>query len=546
MLDSLILKDININVIDEEIEAAQKREEKRLGTLGIQFDDWKTDILEADVLNKFIRNVKKQVDFCSMGKSYVDDMLGVRDVFQQLEQAFIWDSIQAKEKMIRALGYIDPSGRCPRQFSIPTKEHEIPKMDLREFVDQGNWVISCLYSYIAWTKDISILEEVCGYHEIIEERTVKRSTVEDTVLEHLIKITDYLIRNLDKEDGTNCLRILFGDWNDALDGLGRTNDPGKAFGTGVSVIASLHFYQNLNEMMEILKAVGGFEKKIEEYQKVRKILGEGLVRHAVVENEHGDKRLIHGWGDHNSYKIGSFCDSDGESRISFAPNAFWATSGLVKETPELKSLIIESLHALDSRFGLKTLIPFFTPDAPGVGRLATILPGTAENECVYCHATLFSIMALFALGDAEYAWNQLTKVLPITHEYLTRSPFVMSNSYLDNPEKGLNGESAIDWYTGGGTVLIKNLVRYGIGILPDIEGITIQTASKMPCNSVSSNLYIKGVHIQFAYNNKGIGKRSIYLDDRKLETEYDALMNTEKVYLTNDMLHDGARILVCD
>lgn len=545
-LDSLVLEDIDVTKIDKEIENMQKQEEQRLSVLDIRFGKWKDSVLDANVLNQFVKSVQKQVDFCAMGKCYVDDMLGVRDVFQQLEQALIWDPMQAREKIIRALGYIDPSGRSPRQFSIPENPEATPKMDLREFVDQGNWIISCVYSYIAWTNDFSILDEICGYYEMIEERTVKRSAHRDSVLEHLIKITDYLERNIDIEDGTNCLRILFGDWNDALDGLGRTNEPGRVYGTGVSVMASLHFYQNLFEISEILKQVGGYEEKVEHYLEIRKKLCEGLYEHAVVTDEKGDKRLIHGWGDHNSYKIGSFCDSDGKSRISFAPNAFWATSGLVKETPEFKSFIVESLHALDSRFGLKTLIPFFAPDAPGVGRLATILPGTAENECVYCHATLFSIMALFALGDAEYAWNQLAKVLPITHEYLTRSPFVMSNSYLDNPEKGLNGESAIDWYTGGGTVLVKNLVRYGMGILPDLSGVIIQTASKMPCDSVSADLYIKGVHIHFAYENKKLGKRSIYLDNKELETAYDTLMQTEKAYVTNDMLHDGAKILVCD
>lgn len=544
--DSLILKDIDTDMMDEEIEKLQEQETKRLGALNIQFGDWKTEVLNANVLNRFVRSVQKQVDFCAMGKCYVDDMLGVRDVFQQLEQALIWDPKQAREKIIRALGYIDPSGRSPRQFSIPEKPEEIPKMDLREFVDQGNWIISCVYSYLAWTGDISILEAMCGYHEIVEERTVKRSEMKDTVLEHLTKIADYLVRNLDVEDETNCLRILFGDWNDALDGLGRTNDPGKVYGTGVSVMASLHFYQNLQEMIEILTIACGDEKKIEEYREIRKALKEGLNKHAVVENEHGEKRLLHGWGDHNGYRIGSFCDSDGKSRISFAPNAFWATSGLVKETPELRALIVETLHRLDSRFGLKTLIPSFAPDAPGVGRLATILPGTAENECVYCHASLFSIMALFALGDAEYGWRQLEKLLPITHEYLTRSPFVMSNSYLDNPEKGLNGESAIDWYTGGGTVLIKNLVRYGMGILPDLSGVRIQTAAKMPCHTVNMDLYIKGVPVHFVYEDKGIGKRSVYLDDEKLETIYDEFMQTESAYVTNEMLHGHARILVCD
>lgn len=543
---NLIMQDIDIHAIDTEIEELQCSESKRLNNLNIQFCDWNIGEMNAEVLNKFIKNVQKQVDLCAMGKSYVDDLLGVRDVFQQLEQALMWDSVQAREKIVRALGYLDPSGRSPRQFSIPENPKVIPKMDLREFVDQGNWIISCVYSYLAWTNDFSILDEVCGYYEIIEERTVKPSDIKDSVLDHVIKITDYLIKNIDTEDGTNCLRILYGDWNDALDGLGRTEEPGKVYGTGVSVMASLHLYQNLYEITEILKVVGGYDKKIEHYLNVRDALGEGLNKYAIVTNEKGEQRLIHGWGDHNSYKIGSFCDSDGKSRISFAPNAFWVTSGLIKEMPELKQLIIDTLHALDSRFGLKTLMPAFSPDAPGVGRLATILPGTAENECVYCHATMFSIMALFALGDAKFAWKQIEKVLPITHEYLTRSPFVMSNSYLDNPEMGLNGESAIDWYTGGGTVLIKNLVKYGFGILPDLNGIVIQTASKMPCNSASVDMLIKGVLVQFIYENKNLGKRSIYLNDRELETHYDTLMQTEKVYICNDELHDNVKILVCD
>ena len=60
-------------------------------------------------------------------------------------------------------------------------------------------------------------------------------------------------KNIDTKDGTNCLRILYGDWNDALDGLGKTNEPDKIYGTGVSVMASLHFYQNLYEISDITR-----------------------------------------------------------------------------------------------------------------------------------------------------------------------------------------------------------------------------------------------------------------------------------------------------
>lgn len=542
--ERVILHDVSAERLDAEVEQLSLKDQKRLDTLDIRFRDWDAKEVHADVWNYFIKNVQKQVDFCAMGKSYVEEMLGTRDVFQQLEQAIIWDAEQAREKIVRALGYITPSGRSPRQFSIVEQPDVIPKMDLREFIDQGNWIISCVYSYLAWTNDYSILQEKCGYYEIVDDCTVKRSELQDSVLEHIVRIADYLTGNTDVEDGTNCLHILYGDWNDALDGLGKTDRAGRRFGTGVSVMASLHLYQNLYEMSQILDVVDVYSEKAEYYKEKRRLLSEGLRCHAVVTNEKGEKRLVHGWGDKGSYRIGSFCDSDGKSRISFAPNAFWASTGLVKETPELKYEILEALHALDSRFGLKTLIPAFEPGAPGVGRLADTLPGTAENACVYCHATMFSIMALFALGDADFAWKQLMKVLPITHEYVTKSPFVMSNSYLDNPEFGLNGESAIDWYTGAGTVLLKVLVRYGLGILPDLNGITIQTPAKMPCSSVHAKLRIKGYQIQFSYENKQKGQRKIYVDGKEVVPVYDEWMETEKVYIENNDLHDNMEILV--
>lgn len=546
MEKALFLKDIDLAAMDKEIAEFKESEKKRIGQLKIEFDGWNTDNLNVAVLNRFIENVQKQVDFCAMGKCSVDAKVGMRDVFQQLEQALIWDPEQAREKIVRALGYINPSGRSPRQFTIPEKPGDLSTMDLREFVDQGNWIISCIYTYLSWTNDFSILEEPCGYYEFISDTKGKKSEKSDSVREHLIKITDYLVRNIDTEDGTNCLRILYGDWNDALDGLGKTKEPGKQFGTGVSVMASLHFYQNLYEICEILNRNGNYEDKISHYTEVRRKLAEGLKKHAVETNEKGEKRLVHGWGDRNSYRIGSFCDSDGKSRISFAPNAFWVTTGLIQETKELKQTILDALHALDSRFGLLTLTPAFAPDAPGVGRLATILKGTAENECVYSHASMFSIAALFGLGDAKFAWEQIIKVLPITHEFLSRSPFVMANSYLDNPEQGLNGESAIDWYTGTGTVLIKNLVRCGLGIVPNLNGIKIQMASQLPFDSLNAEVTIKGLHVQFSYENKHSGKRSIYLDGKQLETEYDELMETEKAYIPNDALHENSKIVICD
>ncbi len=545
-IDEALAEPIDPTAIDFEVAELDESEREKFEKLHIEFDGFFDENINPFALNNCIKKVQKQVDNCAMGRYYVDDLMGIRDVYQQIEQALIWNEKQARAQMLTALGFLMTNGRAPRQYSLPLKEGDNPKMDWREFIDQGNWIISCFYSYLAWTGDYSVLEEEIGYTEVIDGKTYCRTDKKDSALQHLLKIVEYLVGNLDTEDGTNCLRSLFGDWNDSINGLGWTKDEGKEFGTGVSVMASLHLYQNLLEMAQILEKVGGYEERIERYLKIRETLKEGIVKHAIDRNEKGERRLLHGWGDHGSYKIGSFCDSDGESRISFAPNAFWATSGLIEETPEIKELILQSLNSLKSKYGILTLSPAFTPSSPGVGKIATISKGTAENECVYVHAAMFSVLALFRLGQAKTAWEQFYKVLPIANEQMTQTPFVMSNSYLDNPEIGFFGQSPIDWYTGSGTVCIKNIVRGLIGLIPNLDGITLQTANEMPCRRLTMECSIKGKKVRFEYENTGAGKRRIFFNGRELETEYDELMETQKTFIPTKALTESNLLRVVD
>lgn len=545
---TLLDYEINPTEIDKSIEALQNAETKRMSTLQIKFGELNNSTTNQNVLNSFLKALQKQVDFCAMGKNYVEDRIGMRDVFQQLEQALIWDPKQAREKIIRAISYIDISGRAPRQFSIVKNRVGSPKMDLSAYIDQGNWVISTIYTYLAYTGDYSILDEQAGYYEIVDEKAQKIRFIdyEDSVLEHLIKITDYLDSNIDREDGTNCLRILRGDWNDAIDGLGATADEGKKFGTGVSVMSTLQLYQNLREMSEILNKIGKYHEKSEYYLKLREDVRDGLNKYAVEKNEKGEIRLIHGWGDHRSYKVGSFCDSDGVSRLSFAPFAFWAISGMLERDPQMRDTVISGLHALDSEFGILTNTPAFTDSTPGVGRICRTLKGSAENECAYTHASMFGVLALFLVGDSEYAWKQLEKTLVISQKEPSKSPFVMSNSYCVNPEEGLLGHSAIDWYTGTGTVMMKNFVRAVFGIEPCLEGLTVKTPSYMPCNNAEINILVKGCNVHLIYRNENNGKREISVDGKQYNSKYDELIRTEKAFIPNDLIHNDLEILVTD
>ena len=334
--------------------------------------------------NGFFPFLTAQVRVCAETRGYMqpapNSIVGIRDVFQAVEGHMYDRPAAAKEKMREALGFVLTDGRCPRQYSLPVNGTP-GRADLREFIDQGAWVISTIHAYLALTGDAAFLEDVLGYHRLsdADATMLVPATDRDTVLEHLLRIMGYLARNRDPE--TKLLLALYGDWNDALDGLGTTDEPGRTFGTGVSVMASLQFYQNCTELIEILGryAPGRHDEAIRQYTAVRAELEAGLLQYAV-HTRGTERRIVHGWGDRRRYCVGSFGDSDGLARDGVTSNAFWVLSGMLQRTPELREPILAAFSRLDSPFGLKTFEPGFGPDAPGVGRIPKLPIGTAGKR----------------------------------------------------------------------------------------------------------------------------------------------------------------------
>ncbi len=542
---------IDCNQIDDELEALETREKNDFDNIKMRFVDWKTDEVDAETFNKFLRSVQKQVTICAHGKNYAGSYIGVRDVFQQIEGALIWQSPISREKILTALGCVLVTGRAPRQFSVPDDPTVDVPVILEKYIDQGVWIISTIYTYLSYTGDYSILNEICGYIEVDDDDDVyvsaRRSAERDTVLEHLKRIMDYLFSAIDEEYDTGCLRVLFGDWNDSVDGLGETEDEGKKFGSGVTVMATLQFYQNLREMTEILSVVGDPDGLTEKYAKAAARIEAGLERYAIDVNDKGERRIIHGWGDKIGYKVGSFCDPDGAARYSLTSNSFWAITKFLNRDPSLKSSIMDCIDAVSSKYGLKTFDIPFPIDAKGVGRIVSLIPGTYENSCAYAHGSLFGTMALFEMGESRRAWEELLRTSVITHENCTMTTFAMPNSYCENADYGMDGESMGDWHTGSGTVLIKEAVRYGFGIYPTLGGIRIQTPAYFPAKHGEISLNVKGSNVTLIYDDNGTGKRSVDIKgaDGIVKT-YDELMAIDTYFIPADKMSKYVTITVND
>lgn len=535
--------DVRIDEIDAFLNKKNQREKECFDRMCIQFSDWDNGLC-GGVVSRFLRNVQKQVSFCALGKNYAGNFIGMRDVMQQLELSLIWNPQASRAKILTALNNILEDGRAPRQFSLPVGG-AMPDMDLRMFIDQGLWVITTVYAYLAFTGDYSILDEKCGYYVVndLNNRIIRKSERVDTVLEHVLNVMDYLVSNIDEETG--CLRILFGDWNDSVDMLGKTSIEGQKYGNGVSVMASLQLYRNCKELCELLEHIGGYDDKIKRYTEVREGLKHGLFKFAV-ETVGKERRILHGWGEDRGFLVGSSCDPDGEDRISATPHSYWAISGMLENDPSLKSALLSAFARLEGPYGLLTFDKVFPRSVSKiVGRIGNIVPGTYENAGMYVHSNMFASMAMFLMGESDLAWNEIYRSMVISHENCSMTPFVMPNSYCYNPDYGIDGESMGDWYTGSGTVLLKSIVRCGFGINPDLDGLKIQVAKTMPSKSANLKIAVKGHPMEICYNaDSSDGQRAYYIDDVRVETKWDELLNTEVLYIPNDALHDDMVIRV--
>lgn len=539
-MEAWLDEEVDPTAVDAALAALEVEEGARQSGLRAEVGPVRGVSLSQDVFNGFLGHLKRQVEFCSLIKGYIQlsegSLIGIRDVFQALEGLAYWQPEATREKMLEALAFTMPSGRCPRQYSIPTDSGWVRHMDLRPFIDQGCWVISAVATYLRATGDMGFLEAPCGYHRIVDEaaRSVERAPETDSVLEHLARILGYLLEHRD-HGHTGCVRALFGDWNDALDGLGVSLDPGTEYGTGVSVMATLQVRQNALEMAEILGAVDSHRhaERIAQYGCAAEELEDALRAFAIIESDSGEKRLVHGWGDRRSYFVGGFEDPDGQARDGLTSNAFWVLTGMHDRDPSLGETILDAFGRLDSKYGLKTFEPFFPRDTPGVGRIPKLPPGTAENGAAYIHATAFGAMALFRMGEPPRAWEQLLKILPFTpgHDGLSHSPFVMPNSYGLNPDKGIDGQNMLDWQTGSSNVVLKCLVCFVFGYEPHLDGAWIQPAAWAPFGSFDFTIAARGGEIRVRFEDTGSATRTFRVDGDERPGIPDPIMGIDRLWI---------------
>ena len=93
--------------------------------------------------------------------------------------------------MLEALNFVLEDGRCPRQYTLPVKA---PTHGLKAFHRPGLMEHIGCFDISQANRRYGILNESCGCRADEEKGVGACSEICDSVLDHLIRIMDYLLR----------------------------------------------------------------------------------------------------------------------------------------------------------------------------------------------------------------------------------------------------------------------------------------------------------------------------------------------------------------
>lgn len=399
---------------------AQEYGYEKYASLSVATPDEKID----HIMNNWL---KKQVDFCIVGKK------GVRDNLQIAVALLNYRQEKAQEEILECLRHQFRDGHGVLTW--------YPYDDTR-YSDQPFWIIWAVCQLIRETGDFSLLDRRISWQD----------GGEASVLEHVKAAVSRLI----EDKGRNGLvRIRFADWNDALN---ITTDP-----EAESVMLSHQFCLALLELKLLMEETGDLE----------------YARFLALEYEVLKNRINEAAWDGDWYvralskeeRIGSR-DSEG-SRIYLNAQT-WAVLAQAPDDEKLPR-VLKAVDDMEQDFGFPLNMPPYQSYSPHVGRMSGMLPGLFENGGVYCHATGFKILMDCKAGRATKALETLKKIMPDSvWNPSARSgaePYVFTNCYSTHPK--YYGKSYQSWTTGTSAWCMMGLYEGILGVKRDYGGLRI-------------------------------------------------------------------------
>ena len=413
--------------------------------------------------------VKKQADFCIVGKK------GVRDNLQIAVALLNYRPEKAKVEILECLRHQFRDGHAVLTW--------YPYDDTR-YSDQPFWIVWAVCELLKETGDRSILELPVAWQD----------GGEATVLEH---VKAAVTRLLDDRGRNGLVRIFFADWNDAL------NIPPEE--EAESVMLSEQFCLALKELRELMLWLGDEDYAAfcrEAYDEMRAAVNRaawdgGWYCRALAPREN----------------IGSK-DSTG-SKIYLNAQT-WAVLGDVVPEDRLP-VLLKAVDGMERDFGFPLNDPPYMGYDPMVGRMSGMLPGLFENGGVYCHASAFKILMDCALGRGDAALRTLKKIMPDSEfnpsAQSGAEPYVFTNCYSTHPK--YYGRSYQSWTTGTSAWCLRGLYEGILGVKRDYDGLRIEPAFPSDWNGAELTRRFRGADYRIVYRRTG---------ERRIIADGDALV----------------------
>ncbi|MCE5272758.1 hypothetical protein LLH00_15865 [bacterium] len=421
------------------------------------------------------------------------DKVGYRDILQDLLGVNSFDPEYTRTMLPVTLRYQLEDGRAVRQFA---KFAGAPH-DLRMYMDSSSWIPDTLVGYIKETGDMSILEQEEGFYSFETDRV--ETAPKATVYEHALRA----VRGLYEHRGLHGLcRIGHGDWNDALDGVGRDD-------RGVSVWLSMALVFAARRMRELTVLKADSEGTALMDRIIAEMTG------AINTKAWDDDHYVYAFTG-EGMPVGSGRSAEG--RIHLNVNTWSLFNGVAEAAGRLDT-VLKSISALDTPLGHLLLFPSYTEKSRGMGRICDMVPGQFENGSIYTHGQSFLVYALCELGQGDRALEELKKALPEANlpDIATGPPHQISN-FTVGIEHEHFGRNLYSNFSGAMAWLRKSLDRM-FGLLPQFDSLVVDPVAPSAWKEFRVLKQFRGCSVEARFRNpRGVcrGVKAAALDGKPL------------------------------
>lgn len=366
---------------------------------------------------------------------------GFRDAMQDAFGLCLLEPDRAREMILRLSTF---------QYSDGSASHRAPRITLpierSEKSDLPLWISLAALEYVRETGDSSIVLDKVPYAD----------GPEAPLLDHIAAGLDRSLHDV----GRHGLPLIhYGDWNDALDGLGGE-------GRGESVFLGQFLAFALGNSAILARLVG--REDLDQAWSGRR---DDLVEILNRDCWDGD-RFVRAFHDDGTV-IG--CEDNEEGRLYLNPQV-WAVLAQAAPPERLRTCMDTVARELDTPYGIRCLAPPYSRHDPHVGLISRFPPGVKENGAVFSHAMAFCLVAELMLGRAERAWNIFEKANPIlraaNHPDYRVEPYVYSQ-FVAGPETNLGGQGFHHWLTGTCSWMQYAVVNWMLGARAEVDGLIL-------------------------------------------------------------------------